>query len=49
MTKRLATEEIKKQLIKSLVNNDRIETEELNEKVDRVEKPKDATDIKKTI
>ena len=46
-TKRLATEEIKKQLINSLVNNDRIETEELNEKVDRVEKPKDAADIKK--
>ena len=44
-TKRLATEEIKKQLINSLVNSDAIETDELNEEVDTVKKPEDAADI----
>ena len=45
-TKRLDKEEIKKQqLIDSLVNNDTIDIEELNEKADNVEKPADAADI----
>ena len=34
-TKRLKQEEIKKQLIDSLVNNDTIETEELNERAEK--------------
>ena len=46
-TKRLDKEEIKNQLIDSLVNNDTSEMEELNEKADKVEKPEDApTNIK---
>ena len=44
-TKRLDKEEIKKHLIDSHVNNDTIETEELNEKADKVEKPEDAANI----
>ena len=36
--KRLRKEAIKQQLIDSIFNNDIIETEELNEKVDKVEK-----------
>ena len=36
---------MKKHLIDSLVNNDTIETEELNEKADKVEKPEDAANI----
>ena len=42
---RLNKEEIKKQLIDSIVNNDAIETEELNEKAEKVDKPEDAVDI----
>ena len=37
--------EIKKRLTDTIVNNDIIETEELNEKADRVEKPNDGTDV----
>ena len=38
---------LKKQLIDSIVNNNIIETEELNERADKVEKPEDATDVTK--
>ena len=41
-TRRLSKAEIKKQLTNSIVNNDIIETKELNEKDDKVEKPEDA-------
>ena len=44
-TRRLSKEEIKQPLIDSIFNNDIIETEELNEKADKVEKPKDAAAI----
>ena len=44
-TTRLSKEEIKKQLIDSIINNDKFETEELNEKADKAEKPKDAAAI----
>ena len=44
-TKRLNEEEVKQQLIDSLVNNDTTETEELNERADRVKKPEDAAYI----
>ena len=44
-TRRLNKEEIKKQLIDSIVNNDIIETKELHEKADKVEKPQDAADV----
>ena len=44
-TRRLNKEEIKKQLIDSIVNNDIIETQELNEKADKVEKPEDAAAV----
>ena len=44
-TRRLSKKEIKKRLIDTIVNNDIIEAEELNEKADRVEKPNDGTDI----
>ena len=44
-TRRLSKEEIKKQLTDSIVNNDIIETEELNEKTNNAEKPKDAAVI----
>ena len=44
-TKRLDKEEIKNQLIDSLVNNDTSEMEELNEKAGKVEKPEDAATI----
>ena len=44
-TKRLSKEEIKQQLIPSIINNDIIETEELNEKAEKTEKPDDAVAI----
>ena len=44
-TRRLRKEEIKKQLIDFLINNDIIETEELNEKADKAEKPEDPAPI----
>ena len=44
-TRRLTNKEIKKQLIDSIINNGIIETEELNEKADKVEKPEDAAAI----
>ena len=44
-TKRLNEEEVKQLLIDSLANNDTIETEELNEKTRKVEKPEDAADV----
>ena len=44
-TRRLTNEEIKKQLIDSIINNGIIETEELNKKADKVEKPEDTAAI----
>ena len=41
-TRRVSDEEIKKQLINSIVNNDIIERKELKEKTDKLEKPEDA-------
>ena len=38
----MSDEEIKKRLIDSIVNNDIIETKELNEKTDKLEKREDA-------
>ena len=43
--KRLNQEEIRKQLVDSLVNNDMVETEELNEQAGIVDKPEDAADL----
>ena len=43
--RRLNEEEIKKELINSITINDKIETEELNEKSEKIEKPEDATAI----
>ena len=44
-TRTLSKEEIKKKLIDSIINNDIIETEELNEKAGKAEKTKDAAAI----
>ena len=44
-TKRLNKEEIKKQLIESIRIKNAVETEELNDLADKVEKPEDAADI----
>ena len=44
-TRRLDKDESKKQLIKSMVNNDLIETDELNKKADKVEKPENAAAV----
>ena len=44
-TRRLSKEEIKQQLIASIINNDIIETEELNEKAEKTEKPDGAAAI----
>ena len=41
-TRRLDKDEIKKQLIKSMVNNDLVDTDQLKKKADKVEKPEDA-------
>ena len=43
--KRLNKEEVKQLLIDFLVNNDTIETVELNEKAEKVQKPEEAADI----
>ena len=43
--RRLSKEEIRQQLIDSIINNDIIETEELNEKADKAEKPEDSAAI----
>ena len=43
--KRLNKEEVKQQLIDSLVNNDTIETEELNEKAEKVDTTEDVANI----
>ena len=45
MTKRHNKENIKQQLIDSLVSNDTIETEELKQEANRVKKLEDAADI----
>ena len=42
--KRLNEEKVKQQLIDSLVNNDTIETEELNKEAEKVQKPEDPAD-----
>ena len=44
-TRRLNKEEIKKQLIDSIVYNDITETQEINEKADKAEKPEDAAAV----
>ena len=44
-TRRHTNEEIRKQLIDSIINNGIIETEELNEKADKVEKPEETAAI----
>ena len=44
-TSRLSKEKIKKQLIDSIINNDIIETGELDEKADKAEKLEDAAII----
>ena len=44
-TKQLNQEEIKKQLVSSLVKKDMVETEELNEQARIVDKPEDAADL----
>ena len=46
-TRRYNKEEMKKQLINSIVNNDKIETEQLNENVKKTEKPEDAAAVTK--
>ena len=43
--RRLDKDEIKKQVIESMVNNDIIETDELNEKAEEVQKPEDAAAV----
>ena len=44
-TKRLTHEEVKKQLIKSMVVNDFVETQQLNKKAKEVQKPEDAAAV----
>ena len=44
-TKRLNEEEVKELVIDSLINNDTIETEELNKRARKVDKPQDAANI----
>ena len=44
-TKQLSKEEIKIELINSMVNNDIIETGNLNEKADNIEKTEDAVAV----
>ena len=46
-TKRFNKEEVNQLLIDSLANNNTIETEELNEKTQKVGKPEDAADVMK--
>ena len=45
--KRLSQKEIKKELVNSLVNNNMVEIEELNEQVGTVDNPGDAADLVK--
>ena len=44
-TKRLNQEEIRKQLLDSLVNSDTVETKALNEQAGKVNKPEDAAEL----
>ena len=44
-TRRLSKEEIRKQLIDSLINSENVETEDLKEKSDKVKKSEDAATI----
>ena len=44
-TRRLSKEEIKKQLVDSLINNEKVETEELNKQADKVGKSEDAATV----
>ena len=44
-TKRLTHDEIKKQLVESMVVNDVIESDELNKQAEEVQKPEDAADL----
>ena len=44
-TKRLTHEEIKKQLIESIIINDVVETDELNKKAEEVQNPEEAATV----
>ena len=44
-TKTLTHDEIKKQLIESMVVNDLIESDKLNKQAEEVQKPEDAADL----
>ena len=44
-TKRLTHEEVKKQVIKSMVVNNFVETDELNKKAEEVQDPDEAADV----
>ena len=44
-TKRLTQDEVKKELIKSMVNNEVVETDELNKQAEEVQKPKDTANL----
>ena len=44
-TKRLNQEEIRKQLLNSLINSDTVETKELNEQAEKVNKQEDAAEL----
>ena len=44
-TKRLTQDELKKELIKSMINNEVVETDELNKQAEEVQKPEDAADL----
>ena len=44
-TKRLTQDEVKKELIKSMVNNEVVETDVLNKQAEEVQKPKDTANL----
>ena len=44
-TKRLTQVEVKKELIESMVNNEVMETDEVNKQTEKVQKPENAADL----
>ena len=44
-TKRLTQDEVKKELIESMINNEVMKTDELNKQAEEVQKPEDAADL----
>ena len=44
-TKRLTQDEVKKELMESMINNEVMETDELNKQAEVVQKPEDAADL----